>query len=159
MACFDSHGHLTDQALRALIQEEPLEELERLEIAEHLAFCDQCLQRYTELLTDDTLLTPSPACREGLARRIRRRVIQMFTSRYATAAAAVVLALTLLWSGMGLREQAPDRSRPLEQANAILTQWAASWPERFQDAFSGFTGLFDSLGSGPNTTTQGGIHS
>ncbi len=79
MDVFDNHGHLTEQALLALIQEESLEELERLEIAEHLAFCDQCLQRYTELLTDDTLLTPSPVCREGLGRRVRQRLVRMFT--------------------------------------------------------------------------------
>ena len=89
MERFDDHGHLTDAALLALIRQEPLDELERLEMAEHLSFCDRCLQRYTELLADDVLLVPSPACREGLRRRIRRRAVRLFTSRYATAAAAV----------------------------------------------------------------------
>lgn len=157
---FDPHGHLTDQALLALIREEPLDELERLEIAEHLAFCDRCLQRYTELLTDDVLLVPSPACHEGLRHRIRRRVVHMFTSRYATAAAAVALALTLLWSGAGLssRPQADqEHARPLIQAGTALSEWAAAWPQRFQDAFSGLTGLFDHLGDTPSTT-QGGTH-
>lgn len=159
MECFDNHGHLTDQALRALVREAPLEELERLEIAEHLAFCDRCLQRYTQLLTDDALLTPSPACREGLRRRIRRRLVHIFTSRYATAAAAVVLALTLLWSGMGLgnRPRTQEEPRPLVQAGTALTEWAAAWPQRFQDAFSGLAGLLDHLGDTPNTT-QGGTH-
>lgn len=155
MECFDKYGHLTELALEALVGDGPLSELERLEVAEHLAFCDRCLQRYTELLTDDVLLTPSPVCREGLRRRIRRRVVRLFTSRYATAAAAVALALTLLWSGAGLRERAPNPSRPMEQAGDTLTEWAADWPRRFQDAFSGLTGWFDSLGDGPSTT-QGG---
>lgn len=58
MERFRDDGHLTDEALSALIQQVPMGELERLEIAEHLAFCDICLQRYTTLLTDAPLLTP-----------------------------------------------------------------------------------------------------
>ena len=68
MEIFDRHGHLTDQALEALTGGAPLDELHRLEIAEHLAFCDRCLQRYTERLTDETLLAPTrPAGRAWAA--------------------------------------------------------------------------------------------
>lgn len=155
MEIFDRHGHLTDQALEALTGGAPLDELHRLEIAEHLAFCDRCLQRYTERLTDETLLAPTPACRVGLGRRIRRRVIRLVTSRYATAAAAVALALTLLWGGAGPHRQ--DRPRPLAEAGTAMTEWAAAWPQNFQDAFSGLAGWFDSLGGEPGTT-QGGTH-
>lgn len=45
MERFRADGHLTDEALLALIRQEEQSELERLEIAEHLAFCDACLQR------------------------------------------------------------------------------------------------------------------
>ena len=48
MTCFRPDGHLTDAALTALVRGDCLEELDRLELAEHLAYCDQCLQRYTE---------------------------------------------------------------------------------------------------------------
>ena len=51
MELFSNNGHLKDEALLALIQGRELSELERLEISEHLAYCDRCLQRYTELLT------------------------------------------------------------------------------------------------------------
>ena len=74
MEIFDKDGHLTVQALKALVRNDPLEELTRLEMAEHLSFCDRCLQRYTELLTDDVLLTPSPA---------RRRMRHISPSRQA----------------------------------------------------------------------------
>lgn len=153
MEIFDRHGHLTDQALEALTGGAPLEELQRLEIAEHLAFCDRCLQRYTERLTDETLLAPGPACREGLRRRIRRRVVRLVTSRYAAAAAAVALALTLLWGGIHPERQ--FRERPLEEAGTAMTEWAAAWPRSFQDAFSGLAGWFDLPGREPDTT-QGG---
>ena len=52
MTCFRPDGHLTDAALTALVRGDCLEELDRLELAEHLAYCDQCLQRYTELAQD-----------------------------------------------------------------------------------------------------------
>lgn len=134
MKHFRHDGHLTDAALAALVRGDPLEELERLEIAEHLAYCDQCLQRYTELLSGDVLLTPPQSCRESLLLRIRRRAIRLITSRYATAAAAVVLALTLLWGGMDfsgnptlppLRDPGPS---------SALSQQFSSWSEHWNDA-------------------------
>lgn len=64
MTCFRPDGHLTDAALTALVRGDCLEELDRLELAEHLAYCDQCLQRYTELLSEGPMLTPpAPAGR------------------------------------------------------------------------------------------------
>ena len=72
MTCFRPDGHLTDEALAALIRGDALAELDRLEIAEHLAYCDPCLQRYTELLAEAPLLTPARSCRESLRRRIRQ---------------------------------------------------------------------------------------
>ena len=54
---FREDGHLSDRALAALAQsEDRFDELERLEIAEHLAFCDECLQRYTLALEGGDLL-------------------------------------------------------------------------------------------------------
>ena len=84
---FYDDGHLTDEALTALILGTDADELGRLEMAEHLAFCDQCLQRYTDLLAAGTLLTPAKSCQESLWRRIRARTLHLLTSRYATAAA------------------------------------------------------------------------
>ena len=52
---FKEDGHLTKEALQNL-KNENLEELTRLEIAEHLSYCDECLMMYTELLEDDMLM-------------------------------------------------------------------------------------------------------
>ena len=38
MVCFRPDGHLTEEALAALVRQEPLTELDRLELAEHLAY-------------------------------------------------------------------------------------------------------------------------
>lgn len=57
MELFDKNGCLTDEGLQAL-QAGGLDELGRLETAEHLSYCDKCMERYTALLTADALETP-----------------------------------------------------------------------------------------------------
>lgn len=156
MERFRDDGHLTDEALGALVRGDPLDELARLEIAEHLAFCDACLQRYTEALAGGELLVPEHSCRESLWRRIRARTIRLLTSRYATAAAAVALALTMVWSDVRL-PTLPTEAPLIQRAGNAMTQWAETWPETLENALSGFSGLFDHLGGQPNS--QGGIHS
>lgn len=160
MERFRADGHLSDQALEAMVREEPMDELARLELAEHLAFCDDCLQRYTDLLAGGALLAPARSCRESLWRRIRLRTLRLFTSRYATAAAALVLALTMLWSGIGLSARRPQEQDFFQQAGATVARHVRSFPERWNDAmgglFDGVTGLFDSIGGEAPRTTQGG---
>ena len=141
MEIFQHDGHLTDRALAALVAGESLDETARLEIAEHLAYCDLCLQRYTDALAGAPLLTPERSCRESLWRRIRARTVQIFTSRYAAAVAGVVLALTLVWgSGYGsirlpeLPEDRPTVSDGLRKRN-----------ESLDNAMSGVNGFFDGL--------------
>ena len=46
MELFDKNGCLTDEGLQAL-QAGGLDELGRLETAEHLSYCDKCMDRYT----------------------------------------------------------------------------------------------------------------
>ncbi|MBQ7778007.1 MAG: hypothetical protein IJ396_03805 [Oscillibacter sp.] len=124
MELFSNSGHLTDEALRALVRGQELSELDRLETAEHLAYCDRCLQRYTELLTDIPLLAPTSSCQRTLWQRIRQRTLRIFTSRYATAAAAIVLALTMLWSDVPRMIQT---QLPLpEEIPSITEQWSVS---------------------------------
>lgn len=163
MERFRDDGHLTDEALSALIQQVPMGELERLEIAEHLAFCDICLQRYTTLLTDAPLLIPAQSCRETLWARIRRRTIRLVTSRYATAAAAVVLALTLLWSGLRFSGTAPEHSGFFQGAGSAvsdqLQDFSQRWSNSLDGIFSRMSGFFDSFGGGRPQTNQGGINS
>ena len=50
MELFDKNGCLTDEGLQAL-QAGGLDELGRLETAEHLAYCDKCMDRYMALQT------------------------------------------------------------------------------------------------------------
>ena len=77
MDLFRHDGHLTDEALAALVTGMPLDETARLEMAEHLAYCDLCLQRYTDALAGTPLLMPEHSCRESLWRRVRARTAGM----------------------------------------------------------------------------------
>ena len=57
MELFNERGCLTDEGLHALIDGR-LDELGRLEAAEHLAYCDRCIERYTALLSGDVIEKP-----------------------------------------------------------------------------------------------------
>ena len=54
MRLFNEEGHITDEGFQQLIGGQA-DELSRLEISEHMDFCDQCVERYSELLTADLL--------------------------------------------------------------------------------------------------------
>ncbi|MDO4315471.1 MAG: hypothetical protein Q4C45_06810 [Oscillospiraceae bacterium] len=144
---FRDDGHLTDEALSALARGDELDELGRLEAAEHLAFCDLCLQRYTDLLDGAALLTPERSCRESLWRRIRQRTVRLLTSRYATAATAVALALTVVW-GSGRIEfvRAPALPEDRPSVSQGLREWTAKWSDSLDGAMSGLNDFFDGLG-------------
>ena len=93
---FDAEGHLTDDGLYAL-KDGTLDDLGALEAAEHLSFCDYCLLRYTELID------AAPACLQEPMRDLipqvqnlmRMRSIRVFTNKYISIAAAVILAFSL----------------------------------------------------------------
>ena len=153
MELFDPAGHLTDGALLALAHEEVPDELARLEMAEHLAYCDQCLHRYTALLAEAPLLTPAHSCRESLWRRVRARTLRLLTSRYATAAAAVALALTVLWGSAAV----PLPKRPsLPEVPQRLQSWPQPWSDSLDGALSRFNDMFDDLGGTVLRSAQGG---
>ena len=59
MELFQKNGCLTEEGLDALIAGQ-LDELGRLEAAEHLAYCNCCLDRYTARLEAQPLETAPP---------------------------------------------------------------------------------------------------
>lgn len=154
MEPFRTDGHLTDETLAALARGRELDELTRLEAAEHLAFCDACLQRYTDLLATAPLLVPAHSCRESLWVRVRRRTLRLVTSRYATAAAAVALALTVLWGSAAI--SLPQRRPALPEVPQQLQHWPEQWSDSLNDALSRFNAMFDDLGGAASRPVQGG---
>ena len=98
MELFDKNGCLTDEGLQAL-QAGGLDELGRLETAEHLSYCDKCMDRYTALLTADALETPPHSAHKAVMATIWVRLMQNTWGRTAVAAVAAVLALTMWRAG------------------------------------------------------------
>ena len=84
MELFDQNGCLTEEGLHAVIGGQ-LDELGRLEAAEHLSYCDKCMDRYT--------------ARGAVMGTIWVRLMQNTWGRAAVAAVAAVLALTMWRSG------------------------------------------------------------
>lgn len=109
-------GHLSDEGLQALI-DGTLDEMQRLEAAEHLSFCDECLTRYTALLTGDVLEEPEQDVTLPVMRKLRRRAVKNVWNRYAAAAAAVVITAGLWYSGVfgGAMEALAIQPPALEQ--------------------------------------------
>ena len=75
MELFRDDGCLTDEGLHALIAGE-LDEMGRLEAAEHLSYCDKCMDRYTALLTEDVLEQPPRSARGAMMTTIFVRLMQ-----------------------------------------------------------------------------------
>jgi len=95
---FDDRGHLTGAGLNAM-ESGSLDELGSLEAAEHLSFCDACLNRYTNWLEamPQALLSPARDIAPQVQNLLRMRSIRVFTNKYVSIAAAVILAF-VLWN-------------------------------------------------------------
>lgn len=111
MELFDQNGCLTEEGLHAVIGGQ-LDELGRLEAAEHLSYCDKCMDRYTALLTADVLEEPPRSARGAVMGTIWVRLMQNTWGRAAVAAVAAVLALTM-WR-TGTLEQILEGTRDLK---------------------------------------------
>ena len=98
MELFDKNGCLTDEGLQAL-QAGGLDELGRLETAEHLSCCDKCMDRYTALLTADALETPVHSAHKAVMTAIWVRLMQNTYGQVAVASVAAVLALSMWKAG------------------------------------------------------------
>ncbi len=148
MELFREDGHLTDEGL-ASIQNGSLDELERLEACEHLSFCDCCLVRYTDALTDDALLAPERPLAESVLRRVRKRALRVLQSSVTRAAAAAVLALALWGTGIftSLVPAREDWKRPSEIKEPAAT------------ASVYVNGFFRSAGNAISETVNGWLES
>lgn len=154
MTVFRGDGHLSGEALAALAENgDVLDGLERLEAAEHLAFCGDCLQRYMVLLENETaLLAPEHSCQKTLWTRVRIRALRSAVSRCATAAAAVALALTVLWGGRGA--EFTCSALPENRVSQRLTGWPGELNDSLRETVSDLSAFFDGLR--PGQFVQGG---
>lgn len=133
---FCEDGHLSDAGLQALISGR-LDELGRLEAAEHLGFCSACLERYTRLLTADALQAPKADLAPAVASRLRKKTVRINLRRYAAAAVAAAVALTL-W-GSGIFQQITP------QGDELLRPQPAAEPVRMEVPGAGVSGFVNGV--------------
>lgn len=146
---FDTAGCLTKSGLEAL-RDDRLDDLGRLEAAEHLTFCDRCLARYTALLESIQLSAPMRDLIPQVQALMRLRAFRVMTNRYVSAAAAIALALALWRFGMfgGAPGTAP---RPQEEPRQ-----KTSISQILSDTLNGASqGLQNVLGSIQDTALSG----
>lgn len=96
---FNENGHLTDYAFNSIIKYEN-DELNRLEIAEHMSFCDECLLKYTNLLDDSELISPPESLGKGIMSKIRFKTAKTFIRPYISLAIAASFTIILWTSGV-----------------------------------------------------------
>jgi len=102
---FDERGHLTDYAIHQLLRAD-LDELSALEVAEHLAYCDRCLLKYTAAIENTALMAPALPVEQEVLKKIGQQDRRLFFNRYATAAVAACLAMAF-WLGGVFTPQIP----------------------------------------------------
>ena len=123
---FNDNGCLSDAAFEALIHNRPLDDLERLEIAEHLSFCDACTEKYARLLDESLLISPVEPVAPTVMQRIRQRARKLFVNKYATVVAAASFAIIFWNLGVFSIDVKRQDSRVLD----TLVNGAASFSQR-----------------------------
>ena len=140
MNLFDTYGHLIQAALLAWA-EGSLCEQQRLLVAEHLAVCDTCLLRMTELDEMDTLppaLPEKDLVTQALHEvRGRKRLEVAKRCGIVAAAAAFAFGFTRLdFTQMAPLEpeQAADRPDALQRMTMQLSEGIFDWGIKFSAA-------------------------
>lgn len=154
---FDEAGHLTDDTLVALVHSTDAEnmaegaddavdfnELQRLEIAEHLSFCDECVLRYTELMADDALLTPSDLVEPSVMRKLEKEERRQYFSKWVSMVMAASFAILFWVAGVfspnfaemdagfltDMVEGATAFSRQTVEISTEITDTMSNWVEK-----------------------------
>ena len=146
---FDTAGCLTQSGLEAL-RDDRLDDLGRLEAAEHLTFCDRCLARYTALLESIQLSAPMRDLIPQVQALMRLRAFRVMTNRYVSVAAAIALAMALWRFGLfGAAPAAAPKEVQESRSNTSISQMLGS-------ALDGASeGLQNVLGSIQDTALSG----
>lgn len=158
MELFQENGCLTEAGLEALTTGQ-LDELSRLEAAEHLAYCDYCLDRYTARLEARPLETAPPRVQRAVMSSIWVRIMHNTYGRIAVAGVAALLALGIWRSGA--LDTILDRSSQLEvwtpPAQSQSLPDGPREPGPMTQLYNQFTGALDSLwdrGKAPDAQTR-----
>ncbi len=129
---FNQDGHILPDALRMLALGADSDELTRLELAEHLSFCDRCLDAYMACLDDSLLIDPPESQAQTIIARAKQKARILFFNRYTRVAVAACLAITLWATGVFSTEFAKKNQELIATVGtsaAALTQRVEQWKD------------------------------
>ncbi len=131
----DNTGHITDLGFVAL-ENEQLSLDQRLEIAEHLSFCEDCRCRYLAFVESRPLLTPTRPVTGPVMHRIRTRgrVLLLRRALRAGLAACLLLALLSVFHPSAGISRSGDRLQSELARNASAAQQLATVAKAGDDA-------------------------
>ena len=146
MKLFNEDGHITDEGLRALIAEE-LNEMGRLEVSEHLDFCDKCVEQYSEMLTEDLEIAPPVEIASTILRRIRQRTRAIFLNRFTRVSVAAVLAIVIWIGGFyrnGILSLSDEHLEQVATTARSIQDKIWNWSSGLDQMLSGFNSFLNS---------------
>ena len=98
MTIFNQNGHITAEGFFLLVTEKA-DEMQRLELSEHLSFCDRCLEQYLVEMEKITLLEIEESVAKRVIKKVRHKTALLAHKRFGTAVAADCIEMILLTSG------------------------------------------------------------
>ena len=137
MKLFDDDGHLRKESFSLLISDNG-DELQRLEISEHLSFCDDCLTKYLDVLSEEDFIMPLHSQTKNIQEAGRRLGMSLFYRRF-TVVAAAFLAL-FLWSAGVFNWQsdwiAKNPAEKIQAGTQAIAQQTSELGERINEKYS-----------------------
>jgi hypothetical protein len=144
MELFHKNGHISQEGFQLLI-EEKADLLQRLELSEHLSFCEECMENYLNLL--DKVQEPS-----RLVPSMQAKVFQAVTKKkaikkrdYLMTVAAACIALFLWSSGVfqwGARMGCGYPSETMYNQVLLMSQKADDFSWKL---YRGYHGMMDKI--------------
>ena len=145
MKLFNEEGHITGEGFEALVKEN-LDEMGRLEVSEHLDFCDQCVARYSELLTADIMLEAPAEIVPVVVGKIRQRNRNIFLNRFMKVSVAAGLAI-VIWVGgfyrIGILKPLGEHPGKAASAARSVSDTLWNWSSGLDKLLSGFSSFLN----------------
>ncbi|MGI5893106.1 MAG: zf-HC2 domain-containing protein [Candidatus Merdivicinus sp.] len=147
MKLFQEDGHISQDGLNALIREE-LDETQRMEVSEHLDFCDICIDRYSGMLTEEVLVVPPVEFVPQVMQNVRSKTRIVVLKRFVRVAVAAVMAL-VVWNGAflggdGLTTRSAEWVNSHPKNDFSLSQTVDGWGKGLDQLMNGLNSWFNS---------------
>ncbi len=124
MTIFNKNGHITQKGLFLLLTEKA-DEMQRLELSEHLSFCDRCLEEYLKELEKITLLETENSISKNVIKRVKYKTAWLSQKNFGTVVAAACIAMVLWTSGAFSWQMTLQQTQTMERLEHRLER--ISW--------------------------------